>query len=552
MKKYFLIISALIFSLGGCQKMDLTPKDSLSDPLFWKTPNDFILEVNNLFNRSLESFGARDCDSDIAFRLGYDEVSNGTWIAPENDSEWNNMYTYLRQANMIIEKSSVYPGDLKDIERYIAEARFFRAYYHWRLLKRFDSAHIITYVLDVNSPELMASRDSRADLEDYILAELEEIHSLLPLQKELKTEEKGRITGGTALALKARVALFAGTWAKFHQHRSDYQQLLDQAISAANRVRTSGQYALFEGKGNDSYRHLFIDAGDDSSEDIFSSRYYLNIRHHSVDSEFAWGRMGTPSKKLADMYLCKSTGLPISKSNAGFSGYNAIGDEFINRDPRMTQTFLIPGTIYNNNEKSNLTCSPVFTVRPETRTGYKLWKFMGEEIRVWETGTYDYHIIRYAEVLLIQAEATFEKDNSISDEVLNQTINVVRSRKGVEMPSLTNAFVTTNGLDMRTEIRRERTVELAFEGFRRDDIRRWKTAKEELDQPLKGVKYKGTEYETLNALNPGSPGIFDADGFLIIETDENRYFTDPKHYYYPLPLRQLIINPNLAPNNPGW
>ena len=95
-------------------------------------------------------------------------------------------------------------------------------------------------------------------------------------------------------------------------------------------------------------------------------------------------------------------------------------------------------------------------------------------------------------LLLILAEATFEKDGAVSDEILDKTINVIRNRSGVKMPPLTNKFVSDHQLDMLTEIRRERTVELAFEGFRRDDLRRWKTAETELKQAIKGIKYKGT------------------------------------------------------------
>ena len=177
---------------------------------------------------------------------------------------------------------------------------------------------------------------------------------------------------------------------------------------------------------------------------------------------------------------------------------------------------------------------------------------MGETRGGVNDDTYDYHVIRYPEVLLIWAEATFEKDGAISDDLLAKTINVIRSRVGVEMPPLTNAFVTGNGLDMRTEIRRERTIELAFEGFRRDDLRRWKTAEMELKAPLKGIKYQGTEYETLQVLNDGNPGLVDADGFLIVEPANARLFETPKNYYFPVPFDEVHLNPNLLPNNPGW
>ena len=252
------------------------------------------------------------------------------------------------------------------------------------------------------------------------------------------------------------------------------------------------------------------------------------------------------------MYLCKD-GLPIDKSSL-FKGYQTINSEFENRDPRMSQTFLIPGTLYTDFEQGKLIteCPPKFSDRPETRTGYKLWKFIGEEKTQDTQATYDYHIIRYAEVLLILAEATYEKDGYISDDVLNETINVLRSRTGINMPALTNSFAEKYQLNILTEIRRERCVELAFEGFRRDDLRRWKTAEKELKEPIKGIMYKGSEYETLNVLNSGNPGLTDEDGFLIVEPESERHFDANKHYLYSIPLMQLYLNPNLLPNNPGW
>ena len=478
MKNYRIILGSFIVSalfLSSCQDIDLLPKDNMPDELFWKTPDDFEKEVNWLYTRT-ETFGTKDTDSDIAYELNENTTSNGTLIAPNTDALWDSTFIDLRQSNMIIEKSQTYEGDPSEIERYVAEARFFRAYSHFRLMAKYNDIPILTKVLTVDSPELYGSRNKQQEVEDFILSELNEVYSKLPLQSELSSDEAGRVTQGAALALKARVALFAGTWAKYHQHRSDYQQLLQQAIDAATKVIDSGEYALYEGSGEESYRYLFINAGDNSKEGIFDSRYETDIRHHSDACPVYWGWRGTPTRKLADMYLCKSTGLPIENANSGFEGYATIKSEYENRDPRMKQTFLMPGTDYISPQDGALTCPPQFTIRPETRTGYKLWKYMAETSVPSDKDVYDYHIIRYPEVLLILAEATYEKDGAISDDILNKTINVIRSRKGVEMPPLTNAFVKGNGLDMRTEIRRERTIELAFEGFRRDDLRRWKTA----------------------------------------------------------------------------
>lgn len=554
MKRYKLLAGgfmAAVFCFSSCQDIDLLPKDNLPDELFWKTPEDFEKECNWLYSRA-EAFGTKDTDSDIAYELQENTTSNGTLIAPNDDGDWSDRFEDLRQCNTILSKVESYAGDKAEIERYAAEARFFRAYTHWRLMKKFNDIPILTKVLEVDSPELYGSREPQEKVEDFILSELDSAVPTLPLKSELTEEETGRVTKGAALALKARVALFAGTWAKYHGHRSDWKDLLQQAVEAANKVIDSNEYALYEGSGDESYRYLFIDAGDNSDEGIFDNRYETDIRHHSDACAVYWGWRGTPTKKLADMYLCKSTGLPIEKSNSGFQGYATIASEYTDRDPRMTQTFLMPGTDYFSPQDGPQTCPPQFTVRPETRTGYKLWKFMAETSVPSDKDVYDYHIIRYPEVLLILAEATYEINGSVSDEILNKTINVIRARKGVEMPALSNAFVKANGLDMLTEIRRERTVELAFEGFRRDDLRRWKTAETELTEAIKGIKLKGSEYENLDVLNDGNPGWTDAEGFLIVEPAENRHFEVPKHYYYSIPLDELYLNPNLGPNNPGW
>jgi hypothetical protein len=545
-----------LFSLCGlivssCQDIDLLPKNDLADTQYWESSSDFEKEANYLYN-DLETFGTKDTDSDIGYELNENTTSNGTLIAPNKDDIWDMCVRNLRQCNNIIEKGESFKGDKKIIQRYVAEARFFRAYYFYRLVLRFNDVPLVTKVLTPDSPELYSSRAKQADVEDFILKELTEVAPMLPKQSELSNDEYGRITQGAVLALKSRVALFAGTWAKNWKNRTEYKPLLTQAIDAANAVIASGEYSLYEGSGDESYRKLFIEAGDMSKEGILDNMYYNDIRMHSTGNSVYWGWRGTPTKKLADMYLCKATGLPITDAASGFKGYAKMADEFIGRDPRMAQTFLIPGTPYLSAQMGPLTCDPNFTVRPETRTGYKLYKFMGEDRTLVVNSTYDYHVIRYAEVLLNLAEATYERDGSISDELLNKTINVVRGRKGVEMPALTNAFVKLHGMDMQEEIRRERTIELAFEGFRRDDLRRWKTAETELVKPVLGVKYHGTEYEKVGAINEGNNSGFDKDGFIIVEPAANRKFVTPKNYYYSLPLDELILNPNLAPNNPGW
>jgi hypothetical protein len=256
-----------------------------------------------------------------------------------------------------------------------------------------------------------------------------------------------------------------------------------------------------------------------------------------------------PTKTLADLYLAKD-GLPISKSPS-FQGYSTLTSEFQNRDPRMSMTFVVPGTeIFFEGGLMQKTY-PGFSGSNATRTGYMIRKFLDETIEATQfKGAYDFKEFRFAEVLLILAEALYEKNGSITDADLDRTINVIRSR--VNMPKLTNAHVTTNGLNMLDEIRRERTVELAFEGFRRDDLRRWKMAETIMPQAIKGVKFVGTEYQTRYPdLHVGTDIQVDANGFIIAEPASGRQFL-PKHYLDPIPLQQIQLSKGTLTQNKDW
>jgi hypothetical protein len=246
------------------------------------------------------------------------------------------------------------------------------------------------------------------------------------------------------------------------------------------------------------------------------------------------------------MYLA-TDGLPITKSSQ-FQGYSTLTSEFQNRDPRMAMTFVVPGsTIFFEGGILQPTY-PGFSGSNATHTGFMIRKFLDETLDATQfRGEYDFKEFRYAEVLLILAEALYEKNGSISDADLNRTINVVRSR--VNMPALTNAFVTTNSLNMRDEIRRERTVELAFEGFRRDDLRRWKLAETVMPQALRGVKFAGTEYETRYGTVSGLQ--LDANGYVVAEPAAGRQFS-AKHYLDPIPLQQIQLSKGTLTQNEGW
>ena len=259
------------------------------------------------------------------------------------------------------------------------------------------------------------------------------------------------------------------------------------------------------------------------------------------------------------MYLC-ADGLPIDKSLL-FQGYDSCRTEFYHRDPRMTESIIVPADSIIRPQFSEAEPQwPGVGNNRNVNSGYMLYKFISEVSAptTSSAGDFDWNDLRYAEVLLIYAEATFESNGAISDADLDKSINVLRDR--VQMPHLTNAFVTTNGLDMRTEIRRERSVELAFEGFRWDDLRRWKTAETVLPNSLLSIKITGTQWNSplVTIGSDTTPGLFYnlpasqlENGFLVLQPKSQRSFDLNKNYLLPLPTKQIALNPKLV-QNPGW
>ncbi|MBX2922249.1 MAG: RagB/SusD family nutrient uptake outer membrane protein [Chitinophagaceae bacterium] len=552
--QYLCVTIIALASLSCAKQLELVSEENITDATFWKTANDFKLAANRLY-QGLDRFGFEDTESDIAFNFP-NSVSNSTLTVSETSTTWNNSYNFIRACNNIIEKAAASSDN--SIKRYVAEAKFFRAWYYWKLLRLYGGVPLITTVLNTEDPDLFTSRSSQVATADFILKDLDEAQNDLPVRSDLSNPDIGRITKGAALSLRARVALYQGTWEKF-RGGADAGKYLDIAIASSNVVISGGTYALYTGSGAQSYRYLFIEAGDDSQECIFDRRYARNILGHDMPYQYD-GSGYNPTKKLADMYL-DTTGLPITNPGSVFRGYATMTSEFEKRDPRMTMTMIIPGTL-TNRVFFSVTKIANYPDKPQRNfnTGYILYKYMSEDPVANNSGQmgdaslfdFDKHLIRYAEVLLIYAEAVFEKNESISDADLNLSINVIRDRAG--MPYLTNAFAATHGLDMRTEIRRERTIELALEGFRYDDLRRWKTAETELAQDIKGIKIKGSAWQSYPLY---SDAVYqnrtDADGFLITET--NRTFNANRNYLQPLPTREVAFyttNGFELQQNPGW
>lgn len=571
MKKITYILG--LFSMLTFQScLDMEPKTQLADTNYWQTPDHFKLFATQFYGwtvdfKQLDDSPHSDVRSDLRTGITLDVYSNGTNSIPSSDKTYTNNYNRIRQVNTLLQQAEGYAVPA-DIETSVGEAHFFRAYCYFDLLQVYGDVIITRTLLDIDSPEMQMARNSRDEVVDFILEDLEEAIRLLPEANEISSKDEGRLSSQAASAFLSRVALYEGTWQKFRnggQNNDRSSALLDIAATSAHDVIESGFFELFnpEELGTEAYKYLFILENDKSNPAGITksgNKEYIFTRRHdptlaSIGFNITQGRLGNAvyvTRKMANMYL-QSNGLPI---NPQTWDYSKVDSEFKNRDNRMSNTLMIPGHTYwgtgggridwtgSAEEIANASHK---NFMPSTGTGYFPHKWCCERDGV-PTGmeAYDYPIIRYAEVLLNYAEAVFERDDKISDEGLAISLNLTRKRVNPNMPDLTNAFVSANNLDMRTEIRRERTVEFYDENFRIDDLKRWKTAEEEMPMNLTGVKWRGTDYET--KWTDASSKTMDAEGCIIYE--QGRVWEE-KHYLYPLPIDQLKLNPNLE-QNPGW
>jgi len=532
--------------LVGCN-LDRFPETTFSDVEFWNTESDLV----NACNRHYQLLAGFQLDNrgDDNVNQTPNQVSNGNRVIPNTSGDWTDPYKSIFTANNILEKGSNAQVSDEIKNRYFGEARFFRAYAYFSLVQKYGDVPLVTKTLTADAPELTMPRTPRAEVVQAIYEDLDFASDWLPARAQLPANQYGRVTKSSALALKARIALYEGTRAKFH-NEGNWQQHLNIAIQAATDVMEQG-HVLYP-----NYGELFLHEaeGPSNTENIFVKIYGVSFDNlivgHNTSRDLENGR-NAPTRNLLRQYLY-ADGLPafttlntpaLTRSSffveeADEPSYNTI---FENRDPRLALTLFRAG------EEAYL--GPWL---PRTslgsRSAYAAKKgFSVLDRQVNGAATVDKILIRYAEVLLIYAEAKYELDDAISDTDLDLTINALRQRVGFNV-RLTNAFVSANGLDLREEIRRERTVELALEGFRYDDLIRWKTAETLLPVQLLGAKFNADEWVGADQSNLN----LNANEVLIIEDTNVRSFNPSRDYLYPIPFNEITLSDGNVIQNPNW
>lgn len=573
---YKVCACAAALALTSCLNLD--PKDSLGDNLVWSKASNFELFANQFYGwtRDLQSGNDyqnglsdgphSDYRSDLVCTASLNTYSAGTNTVPASDGNYTALYTRLYYTNLLLSNAEGY-GAQAEIATPRGEALWFRAYLHFELVQLYGDVQLLTRPLDIGSGELYGPRNDRGEVIDQCVDDLKAAGELLPAT----TSETGRLTKAAAWAMLSRVALYEGTWQKFRGNTERGKALLTIARDAADKVMTDKQnpHSLFYNAAlvnrsisatNQSYRYMFIledgaqcnPAGLDkkaNTEYIFAHRHRTGDKMALNLTKAMAANVCYVTRKLANMYLC-SDGLPVEKSPL-FKGYQNPTDEFQNRDARMDNTLLFHGEQYWNNISKWRTSwtdddlTACLTANSRGNSGYLTQKWAVERNVADYYEAVDFPVIRLAEVLLNYAEACYELDDNISDSDLNRSLNLVRLRVNPTMPKLSNDFCSAHGLDMRQEIRRERTVELALEGFRIDDLKRWHNADTEMTQDQLGVKVTGTWYEA-NWTNQSRAK--NADGCIVMYSGRT---WDEKNYLYPLPSDQRQLNPSLG-QNPRW
>ena len=579
MKKNIFYSFIVAILLSSCQGMDLMPADKMSDGDYWLTENDFKIYANGLYP-SLMKFNGDDnlaqydqkADLSTSY-FGFNSVSNGRWLPSESDGVWDDCYAYLRKIHILLEHVDALHTTDPKILRYKGEALFFRAYQYFKLLNRFGDVPLVTHSLDIDSPELQRAQNPRGEVIDFVIQDLKDAIKDLPLYKSITGADVGRVSAEAAEAFLSRVALYEGTWQKFRENEARAKELLEIAANTAENVINGGTFSLFQPEklGIYAYKYLFILENDKSNpesitksgntEYIFSRRYdeILNPIGFNISEGFL-NKAVFMTRKMANMYLT-AEGLPIDPTNTAM--YATMTSEYENRDNRMQNIMMIAGRPYWGNSKGrtswkddaeDLPLALYQSFDPKSRSGYFFRKWATERKVASTKEGYDFPIIRYAEVLLNYAEALFELNTDIGGNITGDEkkianglakLNLVRKRVNPDMSDLTIEFARQKGLTLRTEIRRERTIELFHEGFRMDDLKRWNTAVNEMNQNMLGVKWKGTDFEKVWI---DKTIITDAEGCIIMEN--GRQWAN-RNYLYPLPTDQLKLNTNLK-QNPGW
>jgi hypothetical protein len=518
-------IAALTFGLASCDSglLETVPNDRLSVDLFWKTEADAKLAVNSLYT-DLDSTNLISWDgmTDIAhinqsFNIdAYIELGSYDATSSKIYGEWKRAYRGIRAVNYFLENVDKVPStNTALINQFKGEAKVLRAYQYIKLAGLFGPAPLVTSSITIEEGRALANTPVE-EIWNFVEKELAEAAALLPVT--YGAADKGRVTKGAALGLLARADLYAGRYQK--------------AADAADQVVKLGVYGLY-----DSYEKLFSYAAENNKEVILDKQYLKDVYSNNAFSYLApysqknGGSTVVPTKALVDTYETLG-GKNITDAGSGYDP----AKPYLNRDPRLKFSVYLegdalPSGITFQPRPTSGTADAIGSTYIASTTGFNIKKYINTEDFA-NPGNSGINIIllRYAEILLTYAEAKIELGQA--DASVLAAINLVRNgRSDVKQPAVT----ATTQAALRSIVRQERTVELAFEGQHLFDIRRWKIAENVMKGPVFGITYPDNTGKLITVQAASSTRAFDAS----------------RHYLWPIPQKERDLNPNLK-QNPNW
>lgn len=592
MKKYCIYIFLLVLTAWGCE-MDEPPVTSTDKKAIFSSEEglkaysisfyDMFPSATNqaIVEQSLVDYGATNTLGGFILKNSYNE---------NNSSGWS--WSQLRNVNYLIENNTN-PAVSETIRNnYTGLARFFRAWFYYGMVRRFGDVPWIDHPLDPSEEDILyGARDSRELVMEKVYEDL--MFAAQNITRSTDAAQSSLVTKWAAYAFASRVALFEGTFRKYHNLNlaTSADVWLKRAEDAANQVIQNSGKSL-----NNSYRALFTSDVPPVSETILAiaSSETLGVMHQA-NWRWASETYGT-GLNLIRPFVCtylQKDGTPYT-DRPGWQ-YEDFYQEFQNRDGRLNATLRYPGYMREGN-----IALPVFS--GYARLGYQPIKLMVDATNADDKteSTQAIQLIRYGEVLLNYAEAKAEQ-GTLTDQDWANTIGALRKRAGITggvdtKPTVADSYLQSTYYPevsdpVILEIRRERAIELLLEGFRFDDLRRWKSGElfemswtgmyiPAINQPL-DVDHNGTHdviyhtddagldaaMATSNNPNPYRVRVStDPDANIIqvhpagngtgyylawYTNNDDKKVWGPKQYLYPIPINAINLNPNLQ-QNPGW
>jgi len=529
-KKYYIgALSMLLIILTSCNDLNQVPSGQFTDATYWYSTEKASYVLNMAYSQMMGDnyFFSNEALSDNLFvTRTSDEKMISSGIANSStgrfENEWKDSYGGIRTCNTFLENVDRVPAmDVTLKARMKAEARFIRASLFFRLATWYGDVPLFDKNLTVAESKTIA-RSSHADVLKFVRMELDSATMALPAA--YTGTDIGRITSGAAVALRARTFLYENDWANVV---TTCQQIIDSKV-----------YSLFP-----DYAGLFSIANEHNPEIILDLEYVPSLRTWSEYFDFAPPSAGrrvnqqSPTQELVDTYLMMN-GDSIRAAGSGFDEANP----YVNRDPRMSATVLFDGGLWRMPDGTDLTIKikPGSGTVDEYKSGSGNNSLTGYYMKKGYDPTYsgsyisgqNLILIRYADVLLMFAEAQNEL-GVMSQAIWDQTLKPIRVRAGFTDLNALDFNTSWTQEDLRMIIRNERRTELALEGTRIFDIRRWKTAQ----TVLNGYPH-GAQYGSLSVDN----------GYIRLD---KRTFNPNRDYLFAVPQSQKDLDPALG-QNPGY